>query len=218
MAAAPVRRRAQGRGAGSGKEPPPSPLPWRLGGAALGGSNGGGASRSRPVSLRGRPRPFHFRRCLGVNIRVSAAPPRPFAASPPISARLAGYRQVWSAARKRGGAARAGRTIPRAPRRGRSRAAGGGTRRGSNHQPQRGVKPGGQLETEGGDKGWACGRARRRLGLRGAGPLSAPAARQSGAPLLRHLLNHQMGLRGEGKPAPAGRGHGERQPEQVTFW
>lgn len=118
-AAPPGGRGTRGRGQGSGEGPPPSPLPWRLGGAALGGSNGG-ASRSRPVSLRGRPRPFHFRRCLGVNIRVSAEPPRPLAAAPPISARLAGHRQVWSAARERGGEGReggAGRTIP-PPRKG----------------------------------------------------------------------------------------------------
>lgn len=86
--------------------------PWRLGGAALGGGNGG-ASRSAPLrspSFRGRPRPFHFRRCLGVNFRVSAAPPCPPAAVQPIRARLAGHRQVWSAARIRGG--RDGRKEP----------------------------------------------------------------------------------------------------------
>lgn len=98
--------------------------PWRLGGAALGGGNGG-ASRSAPLrspSFRGRPRPFHFRRCLGVNIRVSAAPPRPPAAVQPIRARLAGHRQVWSAARVRGG--REGREEPfRAAGRGEQRQA-----------------------------------------------------------------------------------------------
>lgn len=69
--------------------------------------------RSAPLrspSFRGRPRPFHFRRCLGVNFRVSAAPPCPPAAVQPIRARLAGHRQVWSAARIRGG--RDGRKEP----------------------------------------------------------------------------------------------------------
>lgn len=166
MAEAPGSRRGWGGGAGSGEEPPPSPLPWRLGGAALGGSNGGGgASRSRPVSLRGRPRPFHFRRCLGVNIRVSAPPPRPFAAAPPISARLAGYRQVWSAAREGGGA---GSAVLRAPR------GGGAERREVGLRGAATTNPSAGLAT--------AANQRRRAG-RGAGPAggraggSAPAAR-----------------------------------------